>query len=366
MLPTRINIVLFGIGNVGSTLIKQIIDCQDFFLTQHKLDLRFPVIANSSMAFFEKSGIKNNWEASFDKAAIPYKVEDIINFVQASALENLIAVDVTASEPFVYEYEKLISSGFHVVAANKKANTISKNFYKNLRASLQIHDKFFLYETNVGAGLPVLNTLRELYASGEKILKIRGVFSGALSFIFNQYSQSEELFSDILKSAVQKGYTEPDPKEDLSGTDVARKLLILARELGYNFELEDISVQSLVPVSIESELTTKQFLKELKKHNQIFQDAKDALNPLQVLRYVGTFDVIAQKLEVSLVTESLYSPLGQLSGSDNLIEIYTTSYNKTPIVIQGAGAGKEVTARGVLNDILKISDVIKHKALISA
>lgn len=359
MSTLRINIILFGIGNVGSTLINQIIESQKFFLEKRNIDLRFPIITNSSLAFFEKDGLKNQWEANFAQSAIPFRVEDIIEYVQEQQLENLIAVDATASSDIVKSYIPLIQNGFNIVAANKKANTLHNEFYQEIRRNLKKFDKTFLYETNVGAGLPVVQTINDLHFSGEKITKIRGVFSGSLSYIFNRFSSEETSFSNILIDAEKIGLTEPDSREDLSGNDVARKLLILAREIEQQFEFDDIKTESLLVPELNEKNSKAQFAINKSLFDKPFNIAKITQADNHVLRYVGELDVLSKKLEVKLISVPKSSPLGQLKGADNLIEIYTKSYGEIPIVIQGAGAGKEVTARGVLTDILKIAEKIK-------
>jgi homoserine dehydrogenase len=364
MSTLRINIVLFGIGNVGSTLINQVIESQKFFLEKRNIDLRFPIITNSTLAFFEKDGLKNQWEANFAQSAIPFRVEDIIEYVQEQQLENLIAVDATASSDIVKSYIPLIQNGFNIVAANKKANTLHNEFYQEVRRNLKKFDKTFLYETNVGAGLPVVQTINDLHFSGEKITKIRGVFSGSLSYIFNRFSSEETSFSNILIDAEKIGLTEPDSREDLSGNDVARKLLILAREIEQQFEFEDIKIESLLLPELNEKNSKAQYAINKSLFDKPFNIAKITQADNHVLRYVGELDVLSKKLEVKLVSVSKSSPLGQLKGADNLIEIYTKSYGEIPIVIQGAGAGKEVTARGVLTDILRIAEKINIKEAI--
>lgn len=360
----RINIVLFGIGNIGSTLINQVIECQQFFLEKRNIELRFPVICNSTLAFFEDEEIKNNWNANFAQSAIPYTIDDIIQFTKEQQLENLIAVDATASEEIVKNYIPLIQNGFHIVAANKKANTLHTDFYKELRRNLKKFDKHFFYETNVGAGLPVINTISDLYLSGDTITKIRGVFSGSLSYIFNRFSNEDTTFSNILLDAERNGLTEPDSREDLSGNDVARKLLVLAREIGLEFEFNDIKIHSLLLPNLNEKTSKANYSINKSLFDKPFHDAKITQPENAVLRYVGEINVETKQLEVKLVSVSRNTALGQLQGADNSIEIFTKSYGKIPIVIQGAGAGKAVTARGVLTDILKLSEKIKSKELV--
>jgi len=364
MSTIRINVVLFGIGNVGSTLLNQVIESQQFFLQKRNVELRFPIITNSTLAFFEKEGIKNQWEANFAQSAIPFRVEDIIEYVHEQQLENLIAVDATASSEILKSYIPLIQNGFHIVAANKKANAQHTDFYTELRRVLKNFDKTFLYETNVGAGLPVVQTINDLHFSGERITKIRGVFSGSLSYIFNRFSEEQISFSKILLDAEKIGLTEPDSRDDLSGSDVARKVLILAREIEQKAELNDIKVSSLLLPELNETHSKSQYAINKSAFDKPYNIAKITQADNHVLRYVGELDALNKKLEVKLISVPKKSALGQLKGADNLIEIYTQSYGEIPIVIQGAGAGREVTARGVLTDILKIADKIKIKEAI--
>lgn len=353
-----IHIVVFGIGNIGSTLINQINEAKDFLYKQQNLKIKIPVVTNSRLAFFDEKGVDNVWNCDFETCSIPYKIEDVIAYVKRNKFENLIAVDATASKDFVQNYIALIQNGFHIVSANKTANTLHYEFYNILRNTLKKHDKSFLYETNVGAGLPVIETINNLHKSGEKISKIRGVFSGSLSYIFNTFSSEDMSFSTVLRKASNLGLTEPDAREDLSGNDVARKLLILARELDLKLELNDVSIDSLVPKYLNGKTTVSQFNKRLKELDEPFNDLKQNLSKNKVLRYVGELDVVSKTLEVKLITEEKHSVIGQLNGTDSVFEIYSQSYKNSPLVIRGAGAGKEVTARGLFSDVIKLSNQV--------
>ena len=354
----KIHIVIFGIGNVGSTLIGQINKAKERLRKQESIELKIPIVANSRLVFFENESISNTWESDFSAFSIPYKIEDVINYIQEKNYDNLIAVDATASSSFVQHYEKLIKNGFHIVSANKIANTLSLSFYQNLRHSLKTYNKKFLYETNVGAGLPIIETVKNIYKSGDDILRIRGVFSGSLSYVFNTFSSENEPFSAVISKAESLGLTEPDAREDLSGNDVARKLLILARELNLKVEFQNVKIESLVPEQLNGKTSLHQFKLRVKELDQPFQERKQDLPKNTVLRYVGELNVADETLEVKLISEEKNSALGQLKGSDSFFEIFTESYGNQPLVIQGAGAGKEVTARGLLSDIIKLSNHI--------
>jgi len=357
MSKLKINIILFGIGNIGSTLINQIIESQEFFLESKNVDFHFPIITNSTVAFFEKEGVGYSWETNFLELAVPFKVQDIIQFAKENEFENLIAVDATASDELVQHYNTLIENGFNIVAVNKKANTVPIDLYKEIRSNLKKYDKEFLYETSVDTGFPVLQTLRDLYYSGEKITKIRGVFSDNLSYVFNRFSNEGVSFSSILKDASLLGFMRSTFKEDLSGNDTARKLLILTREIGKDFDLSDINIKSLIA---EEHLAQNGILNK-EAIDQSFKIAKIAQSENHVLRYVGEYDVNKNTLEVKLISEPVSSAIGQLKGSDTIFEIYTQSYAEIPIVIQSGSACKQAISRGVITDILKIAEKIKNK-----
>lgn len=356
----KINIVLFGVGNVGSSLINQILESRSKIFNSSQLEIKLRVIVNSKIAFYNSDVINSSWEADFKTYAYPYKLAHIINYVKKEKLTNLIAVDATASEQFVKNYKELIRNGFHIVAANKTANTLSDDFYKELREELKTHSKQFLYETNVGAGLPVIKTIQDLYLAGEEITKIRGIFSGSLSYIFNTFSSNNRNFSEVLDEARKKGFTEPDPRVDLSGKDVGRKLLILAREINIKKELSEVKIENLVPNHLNGKSSISHFIENQHDLNSGFEERKSKLKSDEVLRHIGELDVASGELKVKLVTEKRNSPFGSLQEADASFEIYTKSYGNRPIVIQGAGAGAAVTSRGVLSDLLKISEKLKY------
>ena len=355
----KINIAIFGKGLVGGTLIDQIIENTQAVLERRKIQLNVFAVANSKKVLLSKEGVSKNWKQNLlEKGDENLGVDAVIAFAKAHHLENLIAVDNTASVNFTNTYIPFIEAGFDLVSCNKIANTLSFDFYKEVRVKLKEHKKQYLYETNVGAGLPLIDTIRLLHESGENITKIRGVFSGSLSYLFNNFSVKNVPFSEVLQEAIDKGLTEPDPREDLGGNDVARKLLILARELDLENEFTEATIQNLIPEKLRDSAADA-FLGNLELLNEEYQTLKEEQKPNHVLRYIGELSGdLSQnkgKLEVKLVSTPETTPLGSLKESDVIFEIYTASYGEQPIVIQGAGAGASVTARGVFGDILRLA-----------
>lgn len=355
----KVNLAIFGHGNVGGTLIDQILKSNRTIEKRKGIHINVFAVANSKKVLLNKNGISKNWKSAMETKALPYTLSDIFKYAKDNHLENLIAVDNTANEEFVGSYFDFVDNGFDLVSSNKIANTLRFDYYQLLREELAKHQKQYLYETNVGAGLPLIDTIKLLHLSGENITRIKGVFSGSLSYIFNTFSEKDILFSEILKEAMHLGYTEPDPREDLSGNDVGRKLLILARELDLSNEFSDIQIENLIPESLQNG-DVKGFLEQLYILDDKFSKIKRAQKPGHVLRYVGDLSGDLQKekgkLEVKLISVPKESALGQIKGSDSIIEIYTESYGQHPLVIQGAGAGAAVTARGVFGDILRIAE----------
>ncbi|UZO81011.1 bifunctional aspartate kinase/homoserine dehydrogenase I [Aquimarina sp. ERC-38] len=354
----KINIAIFGHGLVGGTLIKQILKSKEDIRKRKKIDLTVFAVANSRKVITNAKGLETNWKNEMEDSGKAYTVEDIIKFAEEHHLENLIAIDNTASTDFTDNYVKLVEKGFDLVSSNKIANTLSFDFYKELRQVLSNNQKQYLYETNVGAGLPLIDTIKLLHLSGENITRIKGVFSGSLSYLFNTFSTEDRPFSEVLQEAIDQGFTEPDPREDLCGNDVGRKLLILARELDLANEFEDVNIHNLIPENLR-EGDRQQFLGKLKELDKTYQKLKAAQEPDHVLRYIGDLhgDLSQEKgiLDVKLVSVPSTGSLGQVKGSDSIFEIYTESYGDQPVIIQGAGAGAAVTARGVFGDILRIA-----------
>ncbi|MFH6772458.1 bifunctional aspartate kinase/homoserine dehydrogenase I [Gaetbulibacter aestuarii] len=354
----KINIAIFGHGLVGGALINQILKSKNYIEKRKGIHLNVFAISNSRKLVLHKKGVGEHWKADIENSSTESSIEAIVDFARTHHLENLIAVDNTSSSDFHKNYIPLVEAGFDLVSSNKIANTISHDFYTTLRSHLKEHNKEYLYETTVGAGLPLIDTIKLLHESGENITRIRGVFSGTLSYLFNHFSVQDKPFSAIVQETIDKGFTEPDPREDFSGNDVARKLLILARELDLKNEFEDVAIQNLIPKQYQ-DISVEDFLSQLDVLDEAFQSIKKEQKPGHVLRYVGDlFGDLSQdkgQLEVKLVSIPEDSTLGHVKGSDAIFEIFTESYGEQPIVIQGAGAGAEVTARGVFGDILRLS-----------
>lgn len=354
-----VHLALIGHGNVGGALMNQILASSTEILSRKNINLKVVAIANSKNIVVDSFGLGEDWLQKIKSSTTESNVSHILDFAKEKQLENLIVVDNTASKDFVKYYSTFAENGFDVVSSNKFFNIQSISQYRDFRKILRKNNKKYLYETNVGAGLPLIDTIKLLHLSGENITRIKGVFSGSLSYIFNEFSVRNDKFSTILQEALDKGFTEPDPREDLSGNDVARKLLILARELDLINEFDDINIQNLIPENLQN-IDKKEFLSRFSDIDDHFENLKNNLPKNHVLRFVGDLhgDLQQEKgiLDVNLSIVSAQSALGQLKGSDSIFEIYTESYGENPIVIMGAGAGAQVTARGVFGDILRLSE----------
>lgn len=353
-----VHLAIFGHGLVGGTLIDQIQASAESIAQKKNIQLKIFAIGNSKKIWFNTENDLADWREKLEKEGQAYCISDVVDFAEKHHLENLIAVDNTASTSFIDNYIPLAKHGFDWVSSNKMANTLPYDFYQSLRQTLKENHQEYLYETNVGAGLPLIDTIKLLHLSGENITKIKGVFSGSLSYLFNTFSVENKAFSQVLQEAIDSGYTEPDPREDLSGNDVGRKLLVLARELDLQNEFEEIAIENLIEEALQ-ELSVHDFLANLNVLDNKFHTIKAQLPENTVLRYVGELSGDLQQnkgqLTTKLIQVPIHSALGQLKGSDSLFEIYTESYGENPIIIQGAGAGASVTARGVFGDIIRLA-----------
>ncbi len=348
-----LSIGLIGTGWIGATLLNQLQEAQERLL-ESKIDLRIRAIANSKAMELAEGGLDlKNWKSDFEKKAISLDLEKFAKHVKAEHLPHAVIIDCTASEAIAQVYPHWLAQGIHIITPNKKANTSSMDFYQKLKAAAYRHQKHFLYETTVGAGLPIINTLRDLVQTGDHLLEVEGILSGTLSFLFNTFS-SEKPFSQVVLEAKAKGYTEPDPRDDLSGLDVARKLVILAREAGIRIELQNVQLNGLVP-EVLKKVSVEEYLKDLPKFdNEMLEMARAAESQNEVLRYVGR---INEKGEASVALKRYPKnhPFAQTKATDNIVAFRTKRYHAQPLIVQGPGAGPDVTAAGVFADLLRLS-----------
>ena len=359
--PKRIHLAVIGHGTVGGAFIGQIIQQRELLIAQKNIDLRIFAIADSRHLLLSSSGAEADWATELERAPFSGDLaEAIISYGQRQALENMILVDNTSSPVIASHYARYAAEGFDIVSSNKKANIAPYADYSYLRDTLQRHRRSYRYETNVGAGLPLIDNLKLLHLSGERITRIHGLFSGSLSYIFNRLTEEpERSLRSIVEESARLGLTEPDPREDLSGEDVARKVLILVRELDVPAELSDVRWENPVPEALRS-LSLEDFWARFGELEASIEALRATAKPDEVLRYVGdiVWDDVRQEatLSAGLRLVSRTSPLGRVSGADSCFEIYTESYGSQPIVIQGAGAGAAVTARGVFGDVLRLAE----------
>jgi aspartokinase/homoserine dehydrogenase 1 len=357
----QINIFIAGAGNVGSKLIRQLHQQQTFLRDHLRLQVRVVGIANSKKAIVKNEGIDlANWEkvlADGNSSRIEQFVDEIIE----KNLRNSVFVDVTASDRVAEVYERLLQKTVSVVACNKIACSSSYGRYKKLRELSNEFNASFLFETNVGAGLPVIGTLTDLLRSGDNVQSIEAVLSGTLNFVFNHYD-GKRLFADVVQQAQDEGYTEPDPRLDLSGKDVMRKIMILARETGEKIEMEDIENNSFMPESC-MQGSVENFYAEMRKHEEHFKKLyQDAQKNNCKLKFVASYRNPTLrngggKASVGLQHISSEHDLYHLYGKDNVVLFYTDRYKEQPLVVKGAGAGAEVTASGVFADIMRAARV---------
>ncbi|KAK4747695.1 hypothetical protein SAY87_014281 [Trapa incisa] len=357
---TTIAMGIIGPGLIGSTLLEQLRDQASVLKEDFNIDLRVMGITGSRRMLLSEVGVDlSSWREFLSEKGEVADLEKFVQHIQRNdTVPNTVLVDCTADSNVASCYKHWLRKGIHVITPNKKANSGPLDQYMKLRALQRQSYTHYFYEATVGAGLPIISTLRGLLETGDKILKIEGIFSGTLSYIFNNFI-GKRPFSEVVAEAKEAGYTEPDPRDDLSGTDVARKVIILARECGLKLELADIPVESLVPEPLRASESAEEFMEKLPKFDKEMtgklQDAEDAG---QVLRYVGVVDVANHRGVVEMQKYSKDHPFAQLSGSDNIIAFTTTRYRDQPLIVRGPGAGAQVTAGGIFSDILRLASYL--------
>ena len=351
----QLNLFVIGIGNVGEKFIDQIAQQKKFLKENLKLNVRVIALANSRKMVFDEDGISlKDWKNVVDNGEVA-NTTLFIERAKSLNLRNSIFVDVTASHDIAKIYNQFLVENIAVVTCNKIACSSNFENYKNLKDLSRKYNAPFLFETNVGAGLPIIDTLKNLIASGDQVTKINAVLSGSLNFIFNNFSDSSS-FHDVVKEAGVQGYTEPDPKIDLSGVDVARKILILIRESGYAMEMEEIENNSFLPKECMETTNNEDFFKSLLKYKDHFNALlEEAKSKESRIKFMATFD--NGKASVGLQFIPKESPFYNLEGKDNIVEFYTDRYVEQPLIIKGAGAGAAVTASGIFADVIRIGNV---------
>ena len=350
----QLNVFITGVGNVGERLVEQIHQQRKYLKEHLKINIRVAGLSNSRTMVFDESGLSlKNWKdllASGEKASL----DGFLERVKSLNLRNSIFVDVTANEDVSKIYAAYLKESIAVVACNKIACSSTYDNYKNLKRLSVKYNAPFLFETNVGAGLPIIDTLNHLIASGDRITSIQAVLSGSLNFVFNNFDDSTK-FHDVVQQAQKEGYTEPDPRIDLSGVDVARKILILARESGTEMNLEDIENTSFLTKNNLASNSVEEFYESLVADEAHFQEIFASAKKKDCqLKYVAEFD--GKNAKVGLKEIPKEHPFYNLKGKDNIVMFYTQRYPEQPMIIKGAGAGADVTASGLFADIIRIGN----------
>ncbi len=350
----QLNLFISGVGNVGSKFIEQIQQQRKYLKDNLKINVRVIALSNSKKMHFNEDGISlENWKEVLEngeKACI----NKFISNAEQMNLRNSIFIDNTANESIASVYARFLKQNISVVTCNKIACSSDYENYNNLKLLSKKYNTPFLFETNVGAGLPIIDTLKNLIASGDKVHKIQAVLSGSLNYIFNNFSNISS-FHNVVKQAGIEGYTEPDPKIDLSGIDVMRKILILIRESGYEMEIDQIHNESFLPKEVLEAKSIMDFFNNLEKHESHFKDLyQEASTQNSRLKYVAEFENGQAKVGLQLINkEHLFY---NLEGKDNIVLFYTDRYNDQPLLIKGAGAGAAVTASGIFADVIRIGN----------
>jgi len=346
----QVNLFISGTGNVGSRLLAQLQQQLQYLHDHLRLQLRIAGIANSKKMFFNDEGIDLSKWKELLQTGDEMNMKKFISVIQKKNLRNSVFIDVTANDDVAKSYSHFLQKSISVVACNKVACSSSYEYYKSLKDLAREFNALFLFETNVGAGLPVIGTLNDLLRSGDKVNRIEAVLSGTLNFVFNNYT-GEKSFAEVVRQAQAEGYTEPDPRLDLSGTDVMRKIMILARETGEKIEMEDISNNSFMPESC-MQGDVENFYKQMEKYEDHFKKLVDEAKLAgKKLKFVAKYE--NGKASVGLQHIDPQHDFYHLYGKDNAVLFYTNRYIEQPLVVKGAGAGAEVTASGVFADIIR-------------
>ena len=350
-----VNLFLVGVGLIGGKLLKLIQKQMHKLLDDYHLELKLTGISNSRKFLIDEGGIAtDDWKNRMLGEGEDADIDHFIEQMAGLNLSNSIFIDCTASDEVAASYDDVLQSNVSIVTANKKANSSSLAKYEELQRLAFKHNVAYLYETNVGAGLPVVATLKEQVLTGDEVMRIEGVLSGTLSYIFNTFDGSIP-FSEVVRTARDKGFTEPDPREDLNGQDVGRKLLILTREAGLKLEFDNIDIQNLVPEEARDVETVEEFFDILEEYDDEFTERyRDAESNNKKLCYIARYE--DEKATVKLEQIDREHPFYGLDGSDNIVAFKTQHYQDSPIVVKGPGAGADVTASGIIADILRISN----------
>ncbi|NQY30321.1 MAG: bifunctional aspartate kinase/homoserine dehydrogenase I [Flavobacteriaceae bacterium] len=348
----ELNVFIAGVGNVGGKLVSQLQQQQAYLKEALNLNVKIVGIANSKQYYINENGLENSdWKANLSKQKVNSDVS-YYDAIDALNKQNSIFVDVTANEGVANSYANLLRKSISVVACNKIACSSDYTEYKELKYLAKKYKASFLYETNVGAGLPIIKTVQNLISSGDQITEIQAVLSGSLNFIFNEYTEKSD-FHKVVKQAQDEGYTEPDPRIDLSGKDVARKILILIREAGIPLEFEAIQNKSMLPKGSLEAKSVADFYTLIEKEEGYFKALlTEANNKGARLKYVASYK--DGKASVGLQFIPKDHPFYNLEGKDNIVSFYTNRYQDQPLIIKGAGAGADVTASGLFGDIIQI------------